>query len=56
MTYEPRHSARAQSVRVYFWYVGQHYRDITRREDKCTFYPISESSPSFWAIGQYTAR
>ena len=43
MTYEPLHSAQAQSVRVNekisFGFVGHHCRDITRREDKCTFYP-----------------
>jgi len=41
MTYEPMHSAQAQSVRVtekiYFLFVGHHCRDITS-EDKCIFY------------------
>jgi len=40
MTYEPMHSAQAQSVRV----ARKKYRldllgDITRSEDKCTFHP-----------------
>jgi len=43
MTYEPMHSAQAQSVRVKekisFGFVGHHYCDITRSEDKCIFYP-----------------
>jgi len=34
MTYEPMHSAQAQSVRIKekisFGFVGQHFRDITR--------------------------
>jgi len=42
MTYEPMHSAQAQSVRdtekIPFLFVGHHCRDITRSEDKCIFY------------------
>jgi len=61
MTYEPLHAAQAQSVRVNekisFGFVGQHCRDITRSLDKCIFYPYFRSQvPTFWAIGQYTAR
>jgi len=43
MTYEPMHSAQAQSLRVKekisFGFVGHHCRDITTSEDKCMFYP-----------------
>ena len=43
MTYEPLHSAQAQSVRVNekisVGFVSHHCRDITRSEDKCIFYP-----------------
>ena len=51
MTYEPMHSAQAQSVgvteKINFLFVGHHCRDITRSEDKCRLYfiLISESSP-----------
>jgi len=42
MTYKPMHSAKAQIVRVRekvsYGFVGQYCRDITRSEDKCTFY------------------
>jgi len=43
MTYEPMHSAQAQSIRVkekiYFVFVGRRCCDITRCENKCIFYP-----------------
>jgi len=43
MTYEPMHSAQAQSVTVtrklIFLFIGHHCRDIARSEDKCIFYP-----------------
>jgi len=43
MIYEPTYSAQAQSVKVtekiFFGFVGHHCRDITRREDKCIYYP-----------------
>jgi len=43
MIYEPIYSAQAQSVKVTekisFGFVGHHWRDITRREDKCVCYP-----------------
>jgi len=39
MTYEPMHSAQAQSARdkkkMSFLFVGHHCRDITRSENKC---------------------
>jgi len=42
MTFEPMHSAQAQSVRVKekisFGFVGRRCCDITRSEDKCLFY------------------
>jgi len=42
MTYEPMHSAQAQSERatekISFGLVGHHCRDITRSENKCIFY------------------
>jgi len=43
MTYEPMHSAQAQSGRVTekisFGFVGHHCRDNITSEDKCTFHP-----------------
>ena len=43
MTYEPVHSAQAQSVsvngKISFVFVRHHCRDIRRSEDKCIFYP-----------------
>ena len=37
------HSAQAQSVRatekLFFLFVGHHFCDITRSENKCIFYP-----------------
>ena len=43
ITFEPMHSAQAQSVRVkekiYFGIVGHHCRDITRSYNTCIFYP-----------------
>jgi len=42
MTYEPMHSAQAQSVRVKekisFGFVGRRCCDMTRSGDKCIFY------------------
>jgi len=60
MTYEPMHSAQPQSARVtvkiYFGFVGHHCRDITRSEDKSTFYHKILVKPYVLSYGQCIAR
>jgi len=57
MSYEPMHSAKAQSARVTekmsFLFVGHHCHDITGREDKCRYILslFPSQVPAFWAIG-----
>jgi len=46
MTYQPMHSAQAQSVRVTEKYIlGLYCLDITRNEDKCIFYRYYRVKP-----------
>ena len=60
MTYEPMDSAQAQSVRVKEKYLLDLSVTIvaTLQEVRLNIYfvLISEPSPTFWAIGQYTDR
>jgi len=47
MIYEPIYSAQVHNVtvteKICFGFVGHHCRVITRREDKCIYYPYFQA-------------